>query len=59
MAEVGDIKPVPPPWPRRPGGKVEPGRRQSDTPEKERKRRRDDGEGGGDGGEDGHIDVYA
>lgn len=57
MAEVGDIKPAEPLWPKRPPGKVGPGERHGETPPRERKRR--DGDHDEQKRDDGHIDEYA
>lgn len=60
MANVGDIKPAEPLWPRRPTGKVRPGGRRPDRPPGEH-RQPDEGEDGQSDDEnrdDGHIDEY-
>jgi len=58
MADVGNIKPVTPVAPRRPGKRVEPGRRHSDSDQRHSPAAPQD-EREADDDRDHHIDEYA
>lgn len=59
MAEIRDVNPLNPIWPRRPSDKVHPRGDESDVPQRERapQRKRDDDSSEDDDGA-GHIDEY-
>lgn len=59
MADVGDIKPTQPVWPKRPADKTGPGGRRPDLPSKERRPSPDDKDRKDEGRDDGHFDDYA
>jgi len=57
MADVGDIHPLQPIWPKRPNDKVGPGKAVPDSTQQDKRRERDEKDKSDDGDE--HVDEYA
>lgn len=57
MADVGDIPPLQPIWPKRPNDKVGPGKPVPDSTEQDNRHKRDKKDNSDDGDE--HVDEYA